>query len=116
MKKKKLDQVFKKDAKGYPKIEEEALLKGLAAAYQQIVEGEADKGVDADEAMKRHGIKKHEGDFKVKKLKRREKRKGEGLGVKPAINRAGFKAEPGGGVKRAQDGDQKAGGPPLRGN
>ena len=49
--------------------------------FQTILEAEADKGVDADEAMKRHGIKPHEGTMKVTKLKPRKMRKGEGLGV-----------------------------------
>ena len=36
---------------------------------------------DADTAMKRHGIKKHEGPMKVTKLKPRKAKKGEGFGV-----------------------------------
>ena len=47
--------------------------------------------------MKRHGIKKHEGPMKVKKLKPRNMRKGEGLGVKgrhAGKNRKGQKAVP----------------------
>ena len=47
----------------------------------ELYEGYADKGVSADEAMKRHGIKKHEGEMKVKKLPARKMRKGEGMGV-----------------------------------
>ena len=54
--------------------------------YESIVEellseGEVERGVDSDEAMKRHGIQKHEGPMKVTKLKPRKMRKGEGLGV-----------------------------------
>ena len=46
-----------------------------------IDEGNADNGVSGSEAMKRHGIKPHEGEMKVKKLKPRGMRKGEGLGI-----------------------------------
>ena len=46
-----------------------------------LYEGYADNGVSGDEAMKRHGIKQHEGPMKVKKLAARKMRKGEGLGV-----------------------------------
>ena len=46
-----------------------------------IEEGMADRGVSGDEAMKRHGIKAHEGPAKVTKLKPRKARKGEGFGV-----------------------------------
>ena len=62
-----------------------------------ITEGMADKGVEGDEAMKRHGIKKHEGPMKVKKLPARKMRKGEGLGVKgrhSGVNRRGQAAVP----------------------
>jgi hypothetical protein len=60
-------------------------------------EGMADQNVSGDEAMKRHGIKKHEGPMKVQKLKPRNMRKGEGLGVKgrhAGKNRKGQKAVP----------------------
>ena len=46
-----------------------------------ITEGMADKGVDGDEAMKRHGIKPHEGPMKVKKLKTAHK-PGARLGIR----------------------------------
>ena len=46
-----------------------------------LTEGYADKGVSGSEAMKRHGIKQHEGPMKVKKLPARGPRKGEGFGV-----------------------------------
>ena len=54
--------------------------------YDSIVdgfftEGNADTGVSGSEAMKRHGIKQHEGPYKVKKLPARKARKGEGFGV-----------------------------------
>lgn len=51
--------------------------------YDSIMEEitEAYGEPDADTAMARHGIKKHEGPMKVTKLKQRGMRKGEGLGV-----------------------------------
>lgn len=48
---------------------------------EMLEEGNADQGVSGDEAMKRHGIKAHEGPMKVTQLKQRGMRKGEGLGV-----------------------------------
>ena len=64
-------------------IKEQELLASLADAYNQMymAEADADNGVSGDEAMKRHGIKPHEGPMKVQKLKPRGPRKGEGFGI-----------------------------------
>lgn len=53
----------------------------ICEEISNLFEGNADNGVSGDEAMKRHGITPHEGSMKVKKLKPRGMRKGEGLGV-----------------------------------
>lgn len=89
-KKEELEMVFSfLIQEGFAETEDAALamLESMSEEWYGVIteeiytEGMADQGVDSDEAMKRHGIKKHEGEMKVKKLKPRKARKGEGLGV-----------------------------------
>ena len=64
-------------------IQEQELLASLADAYKQMymAEADADQGVSADDAMKRHGIKAHEGPMKVKKLKAKGPKKADLFGA-----------------------------------
>ena len=73
---------------GFASTEDDAIsiIEGMTETWYEIIMEdlitEAYGEVDADTAMKRHGIKKHEGPMKVTKLKPRKMRKGEGYGVR----------------------------------